>query len=564
MRRVFWGILVFFFILFSLVPMFYELSRQNDLHPDRQFELVHNFYTDYNFYLSRIREGREGAVTVTEKYTSEPHQGSYIQIMYLAMGKVSAWFNVPWPNSGDTYHMARIVLSATLLFLISYAAKWAFEKFRFRWPASNASRSNAGWQILAFLLAVTASSWPIPVFSNNEWRFGGYMPWWSVMDSLQRITFIPHMLAGQALIVFLLVAFAQENVMKKAGNWVFLGFLAFLLGTVFPAGLGFVFAAWGVFIVLDFLYRLPSLRRERVPWILTRIVGPAIVGAISTPTLLYFSLVVKVYPWKRLIDYALLHPQPFNLREYILAVGPMLLFGVVGGLLVLVKRERRMFVFVAWVIAWMVLILAFQYIPQESPLRFTEMLPQVPLGILGAYLLSDLSRLSDLWKKIAITIAVGLIALGLGQMYSSWRWQKEFLDQKISATQPLVPTGSYVMYPLKDFLAAINFIQNTTSRSTVILSETTAGNYIPVYSGNTVYVGQANTVNTEQKELIVKDFFAGNMSPGQAMEFLKVNNLHYIFFGPQEEADGGLLNLPNTYPFLTEIYHAGLFRVYHW
>ena len=240
-----WGALITFFVLFSLVPTGYELLRKNDLRPDRQFELVHNFYTDYNFYLSRIREGREGALTVTEKYTSEPHQGSYIQIMYLLMGKVSAWFDVPWPNSGDTYHMARIVLAGTLLSLIAYAAKWAFEKYRIR------------WQIIGFLLAVTASSWPILVYSNNEWRFGGYMPWWSMMDSLQRITFIPHMLAGQALIVFLLVAMAHTPTMRRPGNWIFLGCLAFLLGVVFPAGLMFVFAAYGVFVIIDGLFRHP-------------------------------------------------------------------------------------------------------------------------------------------------------------------------------------------------------------------------------------------------------------------------------------------------------------------
>lgn len=319
MRRIYWGLVVFFFVLFSLVPMFYELSRQGDLHSDRYFELVHNFYTDYNFYLSRIREGREGALTVTEKYTSEPHAGSYVQIMYLLMGKVSAWFDVPWSNSGDTYHTARIVLAATLLFVLSYAAKWAFERFKF-W-----------WSVIAFLLAVTAASWPMFVFHQGEWRFGGYMPWWSIMDNLQRITFIPHMLAGQALIVFLLIAMAQERVMKKAGNWVLLGFLAFLLGTVFPAGLGFVFAAWGVFVVLDLLYCLPLSRRNRPSWILTRIAGPAVVGIMGIPTVLYFSLIVKVYPWKRLIDYSILHPPPFALGEYLLAVGPILALGAIGG-----------------------------------------------------------------------------------------------------------------------------------------------------------------------------------------------------------------------------------------
>ena len=552
MRRVFWGALVFFFVLFSLVPMFYEIGRMNDIHSDRQFELVHNFYTDYNFYLSRIREGREGANVVTEKYTSEPHQGSYFQIMYLAMGKVSAWLDVPWPNSGDTYHTARIVLAATVLFVLAYGAKWAFERYTYR------------WSVAAFLLAVTAGSWPIPVFSNAEWRFGGYMPWWSIMDILQRITFIPHMLAGQSLIVFLLIALSQFTVMKKAGNWIFLGFLSVLLGVVFPAGLGFVFAVWGVFLVIDLVYRLAERRRDWTPWALTRIAGPAVVGIMSTPTILYFSLAVKVYPWKRLIDYAALHPQPFVLRDYLLAVGPILLGGAIGGLVVLIRRERRLYIFVSWVLAWFICIIAFQHIKQESPLRFTEMMPQVPLGFLTAFLLGDLGHLGHLWKRMMIGIVALLVLLGLGHMYSSWRWQKEFLDQKITATQPLVPTGSYVMYPLKDFISAMIFIQDHTSRSTVILSETTAGNYIPVYSGNTVYIGHANTVNTEQKEPVVRDFFAGNMSVAQAKEFLAAHGLHYIFFGPQETDDGGIADLAQTYPFLREIYKNSYVRVYTW
>lgn len=213
----------------------------------------------------------------------------------------------------------------------------------------------------------------------------------------------------------------------------------------------------------------------------------------------------------------------------------------------------------------MALIIAFQYIPQESPLRFTEMLPQVPLGFLACYLLYSLYTVFIKPYRYLFIIVPGLLVIvGLGQMYSSWRWQKEFLDQKITATLPLVPTGSYVMYPLKDFINAMIYIQDNTSRDTVILSETTAGNYLPVISGNTVYVGQANTVNTEQKEGFVKDFFAGTMSQAQAKEFLSANNLHYIFFGPQEKDDGGISDLSTVYLFLTQVYSNLYVRVYHW
>lgn len=523
MKRWAWGALVLFFVAFSLVPGFYELGRMNDVHPDRYFELVHNFYTDYNFYLSRIRQGREGAWTVHEKYTSEPHEGSYIQIMYLLMGKVSAWVGVPWPRSGDTYHMARIVLSVTLLFVIAYAC-----------------RKN----VLAFLLAVMAGSWPHLVYHAGEWRTGGAMPWWTIMDALQRITFVPHMLAGQALIIFLLVAMTDEDTMRRPGNWIFLGLLAFLLGVVFPPGLLFVFAVVGVYLGIRGLGGLRELGGKI-----------AIIGMISAPSLLYLALALRVYPWKRLTDFSVLHPQPFNLWDYVVAVGPLLILGGIGGLGVLWEKKKELYLWVAWVLAWAGFILLFQYVPGESPLRFTEMMPQVPLAILAVYFFSKI-------KKIGYIIPIALVVVNFAQLYSSWRWQKEFIDQKITATQPLVPTGSYVMYPLRDFVGTMIFIQDHTKRTDVILSETTAGNYMPVYSGNTVYVGHAGTVATEQKEQIVNAFFSGRMGQSGAKEFLTANNLHYIFFGPQERDDGGIADLSTVYPFLREIYHGGLFRVY--
>jgi MFS family permease len=567
MRRWMWGCIVIFFVLYSLVPTFYEIGRRNDLHENRYFELVHNFYTDYNFYLSRIRQGREGAWTVQEKYTSEPHEGSYLQIMYVLMGKVSSFVRVPWPNSGDTYHIARVVLACTLLFLFSYTAKTAF--------------INPFWQVMGFLLIVIAGTWPILVYHKEEWRFGGYMPWWTIMDALQRITFIPHMLAGQAFIVFHLVAMTTYATMKRAGNWIFLGVLAFVFGIIFPPGLLFVFAVYGMYFVINLLYTLPfKTKNDFKSWAIVHLGGPAVIGIISAPSLLYLSLVLRVYPWKRLIDFAVLHPQPFKLTEYILAVGPMLPLGVIGALLVLIQKEKKYFLFVSWVITWFALIIIFQYVPQESPLRFTEMLPQVPLGILAAYLFYRLYvfgvniihnkkiqwhiQLSYGIKLVSLAVPTLLVVLGICQMYGSWRWQMEFVDHKIVATMPLVPTGSYVMYPLKDFVSAILFIQDATPRSTVILSETTAGNYIPVYSGNTVYVGHANTINTEQKESIVADFFSGRMGVARAKQFLTENNLHYIFFGPQEMDDGGLQDLARAYPFLREIYTNPSVRIYSW
>ncbi len=535
-----WQILITAFVVFSLISTFYELNHAGDLQPDRHFELVHNFYTDYNFYLSRIREGLEGRWTVVEKYTSEPHNGSVIQEMYVLMGDMGRWIGVPQGRSGDVYHAARVILGFTILALIAAFSQSIFTAGR--------RKSIA---IIGFLLAVTASSWPILTSVDGSPRFGGYMPWWSVMDSLQRITFIPHLLAGQSLIIFLVMALTDFSVIRKSGNVLFLGVLACVLGVIFPPGLIFLFAVLGVYGLL----RFAKMRAWLTPY--------AAIAVMSSIALIYLALITSVYPWKRLTELDVLHPLPFQYGEYGKALGPMLPLGVIGVIVALVSGETAMYPAVAWVLAWLILLGVFQFVPQQSPLRFSEMIPHVPLGILTAYAVSVMyEKTRSAVRFLAVLLPTALIILGIGQMYSSFLWQKDFVDHKIRATTPLVPTGSYVMYPLKDFYTAMLYLEDQTKRTDVILSETTAGNYMPVYSGNTVYVGHDNTVNAEVKKVLVSKFYSGAMSAEEAKAWLSTIPTHVIFFGPQEREEAGGKVLTECYPFLTEAYTNPTVTVY--
>lgn len=528
MKDKVFSLLIVLFLFASLAPMFYEISHRDRLPPIREFELVHNFPTDFNFYLSRIRQGIEGNVTVKEQYTSEPHQGSFIHVFYLWLGWLGRWTRTPWHRAADVYHVARIVFGGLLLVMITEFCR------------------RAKFPLFAFLLAVTASTWPKLVNYNGGWRFGGYMPWWSVMDSLQRITFIPHLLVGQALILFLIMALADGDTMRKPGNWIFLGVLAFILGVVFPPGLVFVTAATALLQIIE--------RKN--------FISRVVVLGLGLPSVVYLSLMTSFYPWKRLMEFDIVKPLPFNYGEYLLAVGPILPLGILGLIVALIMRERKMFASVAWVLAWAGLLFVFRFIPAQSPLRFSEMIPHVPLAVLAAYFFYNIYNRYKRYKFYIFLLPTALIVVGLGVLYSSFLWQRDFIDHKMRAAYPLVPTGSYVMYPLKDFIAAMKYLQDATPRDTVILAETTAGNYIPAQAGNTVYVGHANTVKAEEKELVVRQFFSGRMKLEEARSFLSRENLHWIFFGPQEKEDGGVGNLSKVYPFLKEAYKNNFVTIY--
>jgi hypothetical protein len=550
MNRFAWLVLIIFFVLFSFAPTFYELSQRDKL-SGRSFELVHNYITDYNFYLSRIREGWEGRWTVVERYTSEPHTGSFFQIFYLLLGRLAR--PMTWPEFAipSSYHTARVVFGILLLTFIAWLAKRMF--------------SSILWQVLGFLLVVTASTWPIAVpIPDGSWRIGGYMPWWTVMDSLQRITFLPHLLAGQTLILFLIIAGTNREVMARPGNWIFLGFLAFLLGTLFPPGLFFVAVVYGVSIVLSFVFDKPLRVKEKLgAWCVREIVPKVIIGICSLPTVVYFQRSMSIYPWKRLLEFDQLNPTVFSYLDYAKALGPVFIFGMVGLVLVLLGKDRKWFSFGSWVIAWILCMVVFKFVPQQSPLRFTEMGVHVPLAMLTAYLCYFLYKRAKRAEvgvaffalRIAIfLIPIILIILGMGTMISSFFWQKDFVDQKVHASNPAISRDNYIVYPASEFMDIIGHIALGLPADAVILSDLTAGNYIPAYTGRTVYVGHDNTVKKEEKRDTARLFFQGKMGAKEALQWMRGERISYVFFGPEEQDRGGLKTLESAYPFLKRVY----------
>ena len=537
MKRYFLlGIIIFLFILFSVTPTLYELSEKDNV-VGRTFELVHNYYTDYNFYLSRIREGIEGRWTVVEEYTTEPHAGSLIQVFYLLLGKSAVGFSDHYLGATVAYHGARMLLGAVFLFLVTLLVRKLF--------------TSLLWQILAFLLAVTASGWPIVVPVSDTWRLGGYMSWWTIMDNLQRMTFLPHLLLGQVLIVILLLGSSDVKTLGKPVYLLWLGLAAFILGLVFPPGLVFVGATFGCLIILEALldWNVLLKTKTRKEWILSHVLPRALIGVVALPSVLYFQFVFRFVPWKRLIELDILHPLPFNFLEYGKALGPTLALGILGLSMVFWKKDKRFIVPVAWVLAWGALLFIFRYIPSQSPLRFSEMAPHVPLGILTAYLFYELWRCCS-QNFFSLTAPMLLIVLGFTMMVSSFLWQKDFVDTKVHAGWPYFSMNNYIVYPLTTFTDALSFIEKQTPHDAIILSDISGGNYIPPYTGHTVFVGHDNTFDAERKVGQMRAFYSGQMPLEEAQAWLTKERISYVFFGFQEKENGKLENIQKTYPFL--------------
>ena len=576
-------ILVILFLIFSFYPTIFEISKKDKLADTRrEFILEHNYYwPDYNLYLSKIRQGIQGQFTAVEKYTSEIHQGSLIQEFYVVLGWLGKILNLD-PNS--SYLFGRIILAPFLLIIIFLLVRYYFHSFM--------------WQIMAFLITVVSGSFP-RIFTDPQGinHIGRFMEWWSNIDALQRITFIPHILFAQIVSFYLLyhLAIKQLNnvTMKQLIIYILLGNI---VGLTFPPSL----------ITLDsilILLLLINIIKNKKQFIgLLGYCLPAQAGVIglfvllTLPSLLYIFITTHHLPWSALIEFHRTHPMMIPFDQYILGTGPIFFLGLAGAIISIIKRDKKFQPLIFWILATFGFATFFSVIKDQSPLRFTQTGLFIPLGLLGSYFFYQL------WKYITANIAAGdaregsqpkmyrsvgilerqdpqiqikeislaafIIILSfyiLGSLFimkTSLDWQLDWIGQRVQAFNPDVPYPPQSMYPIREWMDGIRWLKNNTKSDDVVLAEITAANHIPAYSGNIVYWGQSNTVDYDRKEKEVDKFFSGKMSENEAQLFLKNGRIKYIFFSVQEKEKAGGKNLDYYYQFILPAFHNNVTNIY--
>jgi len=538
-KKYFIFIFVFIFLFLSFLPNIYEASVSNLLPPDRTMVWgEYNYTYDYNVYLSKIRQGQEGRFSVVDKYDNHPQQkGIFLVMIYLISGKIGSIFNF---TPTLTYHLLRVFTSVFWISIIIFFNIYFLKK---------RSLINLG-VVLSFLTA----SFPVFYRFQNQWWVGQYMGWWQELDILKRISFIPHDTLNYIFISLFTILLSQIDENKK--NFYFLCILLFLSVFVQPsAAILFIFS-WCLYHLIKTIWS-GSFKKNVVIKIMKQ---TFMISVIVSIPLLYIQSVTSIYPWKSLIDFHTNNMIVLNIKEYILALGPIFFTGVAGGLLVVLKKKRELLGLVTWIIGVTITIVLFKFFPYQS-LRFVQTANHIPLVILSAYLFHELWKKNRVIKIIIVITIIMIIINGLIQAYFSLKSQTQFINQRALATLPLVPYPPQVMYPLTDFYNGLKWLEINTDRQTVVLSKITAGNYIPAYSGNFVYLGHGvETPHFDDRVKKTDEFFSGNLSEKQALRFLKTENISYVFYGPQEKENNN--KDINIYSFLIPIYQTPSVIIY--
>ncbi|HEX9015136.1 MAG TPA: hypothetical protein VF960_03930, partial [Chloroflexota bacterium] len=453
-------------------------------------------------------------------------------LFWLVIGHLAASLNVGY---AEMLQYARPLAGACLLGAIWWVVG-LYTKVRLqRWVSFLliALGGGLGWLLILAKPLGGAASFPLDIYVSEA-------------NTFLTILAFPFAAATTGLLLLILglsaLAFERESFRLA----VLAGLLAMALGLMHGYDLIIIYAVVGV----TALYQAASGRH----WVKPLSLAFAIC-ALSAPSAAYLTLLT----WRSPIWHAVLAqygnagvytPAPAHLLVLI-GLPLALLVSVRDGSTIQEKTQPRELLLRCWLVIGFFLL----YIPTDFQIKMLGGW-QVPVGILATR--SLLTNASPVIRRV--------VALR--------RWRPE-LVLGILAVVAVIPVNGYLLgwrlldlgrhdYPYylqRDEVAALRWLEASSSPSDVVLSSLTIGQYVPSYTGAHAFLAHwAMTLDYYGKERLVADYFGGASSSDERRAIASRYGVTYVFFGPAERAIGSFD--PASAPYLELVFDSPGARVY--
>lgn len=431
--------------------------------------------SDYNVNLSFIEQYREGHVLVKNLYASEPHEPFLIRPVYFLL---SAPFSVTKLSNPVAFHVIRLIVGGALLLCL------------FHWISVYVSDRKEVTFIFLLLAFTSGVGFFVKAWIKHPLDL-------TVPESILFLSLgePPHFLSSLFLLFFGLTnLYLAVTRWPRALIFYFVSLLLLWFEHPFEA---VVLAAVGLFN----LWLLPS-NRMRIA---------AIIGLItvSAPAFFYYSHLRKMPVFAAWAEQNVLKtPSP-----YLLVLGFLpLVFFAVRGILVLRKTPHQQ-TLLKFLLIWIAVQTVMCYVPVPFQRRFIAGL-QFPLAILAGVGLTKIR----LWPVTTLILFVSTFS----NVFVMWQQIQD------------IKKGEMPFYAPSFYFQAFDWLR-TQPKGQVVLSGYITGNFIPAYTGLTVYAGHSiQTPNVVQKRQQLVRFFH---HPDRT--FLWTNKIDLVFYGLEEQRMNG-------------------------
>lgn len=493
----FFVILAVTILTLNLIPLIIHIYHAPS---DRTFSLIHNNAQDFYFYQSLMNEGAQGAWLTTDPYTTESHTPSIIFSYFLWLGKLGSVLGI---SHAFMYHLVRIILS--LLFLLITYHLLLFIKIPY--PR------------LAFFFFLFAQ----PFMHGSQ----PYMYWWTGMDAIRRVAYLPHHMAGNLLLTLLVIFLLRFWETRKKKFFIISLFISFALAFIHPPSLLIILLILPPSVLIYF--SMHRFEIHQFSWLLVYWITGLLV-------LLFMYLQSgKGFPWSQYIDWEKNLQFPLG-RELIGAFGILFPFAVLGATRAFLSK-RFDYMFVAFWFFLPILFVPLAPYLSISNIRLVQGAPFVPMAILAVLGIKSLINFIHL-KTNECTGLLGYWVIGLLFIVFTFPTLSWSLQDQIREFSPIYSN----IYLEKKLFPAFRFINQMVKPKTKTIAAFYTGNYLPVFTHTVSFAGHFGyTYNVERKQSEIEKFFKNAMTPQEAKELLVNNGIDLIFQGPEEKP------LSNTY-----------------
>lgn len=518
--------------------------------PSGYYFLGINFISpgDNYVYFSYLEQIKQNNWLLRDLYTSE-QQNYTLNIFWLTIGLFAKIFQLP---NLVIYQLARIVFIPIFLFSVYFFISYFFSE------KINPLTDDIGVGIkrkICFIFLVSSSglgallsSRLFPFYSISR----GYVNWPMDLWAAEANTFLtlyqsPLKIASLTLIIliFLLFLLAIE---KNNFKYSFLaGIVGLFLIQFHPFHAATIFSVLFIFLIYLFL------KNKKIKDLFKHFF---LFSFLSSPAVIYywylsnFDLATKIKYQQNL---CLTPSLGMTLISYGLLI-PLAIAGLLYFIRIKFWHDEKKSFLVIWLIIQSVLI----YSPLPFQRRLTEGL-HVIIVIMAVYGLFYLyNKLKDIYNQklkllikryYIVLIFIYIIFFSLSNL------------SIIGVDIELIHSQEPWFYFSKNKVSALKWLKDNSEPKQKIFTSPLNGNFIPGLIARTVYAGhEVETLFFEQKKEKIEWFFRNNEENNEKAEFLRKNQLDYIFYSNEERKLGSFR--PNEKKFLHLLYQNPGVEIY--
>jgi hypothetical protein len=446
------------------------------------YPLVHNFEADFYWYLSLMRQGWDGQILVTSRYSPEIFPGQFVNTFFPFFGLVAHLIHINLPLA---YTVLRVLGGGGLLFTSYMLLK------ELKLPKL--------LKINGFIFMIFGA--PLWFWQDATLRQVG--EFWTGFDPILRIAWLPHHTFANLLLIVALIfiSISMKNLTEKRSEKaaVSAGIAAAITGWLNPASLLILLISVSVAVILSIVLKSKLTQKN---------IGSLIVfyGFAAVTIVLLNRVQNSTFPWTAFRDWERYVIYPIKAWDYLQTLGLIGFIAIPGSFLALTKKDFLWNSVIGWFAAPFIgLILPATIIPISNG-RYLQGAGYIPAAILAVYFIYVIihqflsSRKTRVISEIIITVLI--IGFNLRTFQASINRQMMYVGINMTKTNVMIPESWWKAYTL---------LSNLNMKCGLVLAPSDVSQMLPAFTSCRVVAGHPTlTYKQDVKNTDLNRFYSGD------------------------------------------------------